>query len=105
MEEFRKRTEGRMRYEERSVRSAVEVVIEIGRSGEYELVIVGKGQSYCTIMVAELGGRSAELGLVGDTLMSSAHSIASSVLVVQRHDIETPVSLVLDNSEVAVDMP
>ncbi|KAM0948255.1 putative cation/H+ exchanger, sodium/solute symporter superfamily [Dioscorea sansibarensis] len=106
VEEFRRRTEGRMRYEERSVRSAFEVVVGIGRSGVYELVVVGKGQSPCT-MVAKLGGGTAEqgeLGLVGDALTSSVHRVVSSVLVVQKHDVEIPVSLVLDNSEVAVDM-
>jgi len=51
-------------------------------------------------MVAELAVRPAEhpeLGPIGDTLASAGHGVASSVLVVQQHDVnahEVPVSVV-----------
>ncbi|KAJ0962345.1 hypothetical protein J5N97_030173 [Dioscorea zingiberensis] len=109
--DFRRKVEGTTGYEERSAKNIIQAVMGIGGSGEYELVVVGKGRFPCS-MVAELAGRPAEhaeLGPVGDVLASSGHGVLSSVLVVQKHDVlhseETPMSLVFDSDGVAVDMP
>jgi hypothetical protein len=79
----------------------VEEVLEIGRSGEYHLIVVGKGR-FPSTMVAGLAERQpehAELGPVGDILTASGHGVVSSVLVIQQHDVahveEAPVSNVL----------
>ncbi|CAK9188586.1 unnamed protein product [Ilex paraguariensis] len=64
-------------------------VLAIGRSGDYDLIIVGKGRRP-SIMVADLVDRPAEhaeLGPIGDVLASSGQGIVSSVLVVQQHDM------------------
>jgi hypothetical protein len=110
MENFRQNSEGTCRYEEKVVRgNVVESVLSIGRSGEYELLVVGKGRFPTSIMVAELAGRPAEhpeLGPIGDALVSG-HGIVSSVLVIQQHDMthsyEVPVSLVRDGETTAAD--
>ncbi|KAK1311743.1 Cation/H(+) antiporter 20 [Acorus calamus] len=88
-------------YNERAASNVVEAVLAIGRSKDYELVVVGKGR-FPSSMVAELADRTAEhaeLGPVGDILASSAHGAVSSILVVQQHDVvhahETPVSKVI----------
>lgn len=72
----------------------------IGKSREYGLVVAGRGR-LPSAMVAELAVRPAEhpeLGPIGDTSLASAgHGVASSVLVVQQHDVnadEVPVSVV-----------
>lgn len=103
MAEFRRRTEGTgTLYEEKLAVNVLEEVIAIGRSGEYELLVVGKGR-FPSSIVAALAERSpehAELGPIGDALASSANGVLSSVLVIQQHDVvhsdETPVSMVLD---------
>lgn len=109
VEEFTRRTEGAVRYEERLARNVVEAVLGLGRSKEYELIVVGKGR-FPSAMVAELAGRTAEhaeLGPIGDALASSNNGVVCSVLVVQQHDVvhseETPVSLVMHGDDVAVD--
>ncbi|WOK93759.1 cation/H(+) antiporter 20-like [Canna indica] len=102
VEAFRRRTEGSTaaRYEEKEVGNVIEAVLTFGRSGEYDLVMVGKGR-FPTSMVAGLADRQAEhpeLGPIGDVLASSNHGVVSSVLVVQQHDVvhsdETPVSMI-----------
>lgn len=112
--EFRQKTEGAASYEERSVTAGnvVEAVLAIGRSGNYDLMVVGKGR-YPSPMVAELAGRPAEhpeLGPIGDALASGRHGIGSSVLVIQKHNSvhseETPVSVVSDgDAATAADPP
>ncbi|CAL9123462.1 unnamed protein product, partial [Musa textilis] len=100
---FQKKTErGTARYEKRPAGNVIEAVLKIGKSGEFELVVVGKGR-FPTSMVAEIAEQPAEhpeLGPIGDVLASSSHGIASSVLVIQQHDMihseETPVSVVVD---------
>ncbi|CAM0957841.1 unnamed protein product [Alopecurus aequalis] len=98
--EFRQRMGTTVRFEERVVAGNVlEVVVAIGKSREYGLVVVGKGR-LPSAMVAELAVRPAEhpeLGPIGDALASAGHGVASSVLVVQQHDVnadEVPVSVV-----------
>jgi hypothetical protein len=98
--EFRLKMGGMVRFEERVVAgNVVEEVVAIGKSREYGLVVVGKGR-LPSAMVAELAVRPAEhpeLGPIGDALASAGHGVASSVLVVQQHDVnadEVPVSVV-----------
>lgn len=94
-------------YVEKEANNIVEEVVAIGRSQEYDLVVVGKGR-FPSAMVAELADRQAEhaeLGPIGDVLASSGHGVAASVLVVQQHDLahieEAPASKVLHNGEVS----
>ncbi|CAA6661761.1 unnamed protein product [Spirodela intermedia] len=89
-------------YEEKLAFNVLEEVVAMGRSGEYELLVVGKGR-FPSSIVAALAERSpehAELGPIGDALASSGSGVVSSVLVIQQHDVvhsdETPVSMVLD---------
>ncbi|XP_042478192.1 cation/H(+) antiporter 20-like [Macadamia integrifolia] len=102
--EFRRRWEGMAEFTEKvaSNDNIVEGVVAIGRSGQYELIIVGKGR-FPSTMVAEMAERSAEhpeLGPIGDVLASSGHGVVSSVLVIQQHDVvhanEAPVHRIVD---------
>ncbi|KAG9445137.1 hypothetical protein H6P81_016477 [Aristolochia fimbriata] len=90
VEEFRRKTEeSSAGFEEKATHNVEAGVIEIGRSGDYELLVVGRGR-FPSAMVADLARRSAEhaeLGPVGDILASSGHGIVSSVLVVQQHNV------------------
>ncbi|KAF5750952.1 cation/H(+) antiporter 20-like [Tripterygium wilfordii] len=89
MAEFRSRWEGVV-YTERAASNIVEAVLVIGRSRDYDLIVVGKGR-FPSTTVAELADRQAEhaeLGPIGDILASSGHGVVSSVLVVQQHDLE-----------------
>ncbi|CAN6331163.1 unnamed protein product [Urochloa humidicola] len=113
--EFRQRMGTLVRFEERVVvGNVIEEVVSIGKSGEYGLVVVGKGR-LPSPMVARLAVRPAEhpeLGPIGDALASSGHGVTASVLVVQQHDMsnadEVPVSVVVDghahDGELAKDM-
>ncbi|XP_037447940.1 cation/H(+) antiporter 20-like [Triticum dicoccoides] len=98
--EFRQRMGDAVRFEERVVAgNVIEEVVAIGKSREYGLLVAGRGR-LPSAMVAELAVRPAEhpeLGPIGDTLASAGHGVASSVLVVQQHDVnadEVPVSVV-----------
>lgn len=99
--EFKSKWEGTVEYTENVVSNIVEGVLAIGRSGDYDLIFVGKGR-FPSTMVAELAYRQAEhaeLGPIGDILASSGHGVVSSVLVIQQHDLahakEAPVSNVV----------
>ncbi|GMH10155.1 hypothetical protein Nepgr_011996 [Nepenthes gracilis] len=103
--ETRRRWEGTVEYTERVVTNVVEDVLEIGRSGQYQLIVVGKGR-FPSNMVAGLADQQAEhaeLGPIGDILTSSNSGVASSVLVVQQHDFahaeEAPASKVGPSEE------
>ncbi|XP_062005407.1 cation/H(+) antiporter 20 [Rosa rugosa] len=99
--EFRSKLveDGTAEYTELVVaRNIVEGVLAIGRSGDQDLIIVGKGR-FPSSMVAELADRQAEhaeLGPVGDILAFSGHGVVSSILVIQQHNVahavEAPVS-------------
>lgn len=87
--------------EQVAARNIAEGVLAIGRSGDQDLIIVGKGR-FPSSMVAGLADRQAEhaeLGPVGDILASSGHDLVSSVLVIQQHDVahavEAPVSKIV----------
>lgn len=88
MEEFRRKTEGQVTFEEKAVSNIEESVVEIGRSKDYDLIVVGRGR-FPSAMVADLAERSAEhseLGPIGDILSSAGDGMVSSVLVMQQHD-------------------
>lgn len=96
--EFKSKWDGVADCVEKVTSNIVEGVLTIGRSSEYDLVVVGKGR-FPSSMVAKLADRQAEhaeLGPIGDILTSSGQGILSSVLVVQQHDTahaeETPVT-------------
>lgn len=106
MAEFRQRWEGMVEYKEKVASNIVESVVAIGRNGDYELIVIGKGRCPSS-MVAELADRQAEhpeLGPIGDLLASSGRGILSSVVVIQQHDAahveEAPVSKILQSDEV-----
>ncbi|XP_047336372.1 cation/H(+) antiporter 20 [Impatiens glandulifera] len=103
--EFQKKWEdGTIDYKQKTSSNIIEQVLTIGRSGEHDLIVVGKGR-FPSTMVAELAERQAEhaeLGPIGDALASSNRRIVSSVLVIQQHDIahvdDVPVSKNENNS-------
>ncbi|KAL9247106.1 hypothetical protein vseg_020571 [Gypsophila vaccaria] len=87
--EFRNKWEGTVEYSERIPNNVEEEVLALGKSGVYELIIVGKAR-FPTTIVAQLANRQAEhpeLGPIGDILSSSNTGVVSSVLVVQQHDL------------------
>ncbi|KAL8154270.1 LOW QUALITY PROTEIN: hypothetical protein V2J09_012030 [Rumex salicifolius] len=89
MTEFRRRWEGTTEYTEWVVGSVVEDVLNLGKSGGYDLIVVGKGRFPSTAMVAglvDLHAEHTELSPVGDILASSTNGVASSVLVVQQYN-------------------
>ncbi|PKI39391.1 hypothetical protein CRG98_040257, partial [Punica granatum] len=95
--EFRGRWNDLAEYQEKVGSNIVDEVLKIGRSHEYDLVVVGKGR-FPSTPVAQLADRQAEhaeLGPIGDILASTNNGIRSSVLVIQQHDLanaeETPV--------------
>ncbi|KAK6126094.1 hypothetical protein DH2020_040208 [Rehmannia glutinosa] len=87
LEEFTSRWEGRMELIEKLGTNIADEVLAIGRSGDYNLIIVGKGWCPSTMAVAQPDRQAEhpELGPIGDLLASSGQGIASSVLVVQQH--------------------
>ncbi|KAK2657914.1 hypothetical protein Ddye_010966 [Dipteronia dyeriana] len=99
--EFKSKWDGVAEYTEKKTSNIVEGVLTIGRSSDYDLVVVGKGR-FPSNMVAELADRQAEhaeLGPIGDILTSSGQGVVSSVLVVQQHDMthadEAPVAKIM----------
>lgn len=97
--------EGPAEYKENVTSNIVDGVLAIGRSADYDLVVVGRGRCPST-MVAELADRHAEhaeLGPIGDALASSGQGVVSSVLVVQQHDVahaeEAPVSKIIRSED------
>lgn len=99
--EFRSKYDGVAECSEKVASNIVEGVLAIGQSGEYQLIVVGKGRFPSTMVagLAEREAEHAELGPVGDMLTSSGHGIVSSVLVIQQHDVahvqEAPLSKVV----------
>lgn len=86
---------------EKVASNIMEEVLALGRSKDYDLIIVGKGQ-FSLSLVADLVDRQhEELGPIGDILASSTHDVVSSVLVIQQHNAllngETPLSMRNDN--------
>ncbi|KAL4369798.1 hypothetical protein HN51_014263 [Arachis hypogaea] len=89
MGEFRGRWGEMVGYVEKASENVVEEALGIGRSGDFDLIVVGKGR-FPSSMVANLAERPAEhaeLGPIGDVLASSGHGVVTSVLVIQQHDV------------------
>ncbi|MED6173423.1 Cation/H(+) antiporter 20 [Stylosanthes scabra] len=110
MEEFRGRWGGMVGYVEKASENVVEEALSIGKCGDYDLIVVGKGR-FPSSMVANLAERPAEhaeLGPIGDVLACSGQGVVTSVLVIQQHDValtdEAPALRVLhggyDNARV-----
>jgi len=88
IKEFESKLNDMVEYIEKFSEDVVEDVLVIGKSGDYDLIIVGKGR-FPSNMVAKLAERKpehAELGPIGDVLSSSEHEVLSSILVIQQHD-------------------
>ncbi|KAK8665923.1 hypothetical protein V6N13_006080 [Hibiscus sabdariffa] len=105
MAEFRSKWDGMVEYIEKTTSNIVEDVLGLGQCGDYDLIVVGKGQRrFPSLMVAKLADRQVEhpeLGPIGDLLASSGYRISSSVLVIQQHEPELteeiPVTKVVQN--------
>lgn len=68
-----------------------ETLMAIGRSQEYDLVVVGKGK-FPWWMEAKLANHEIEhdeLGLIGSILAQSDEGLVSSVLVVQQGGVQS----------------
>ncbi|KAG8374314.1 hypothetical protein BUALT_Bualt11G0118800 [Buddleja alternifolia] len=91
--EFKKKWEGMVEFiEKSSTNNMIDEILAIGKSGGYDLIVVGRARGPSTTLTA-LADRPAEhpeLGPVGDLLASSDQGIVSSVLVVQQHDVAHP---------------
>ncbi|KAF5471674.1 hypothetical protein F2P56_008447 [Juglans regia] len=104
--EFQSKWDGTvLEHFEKVAGNIVEEILKIGQSGDYDLIIVGKGQFPSTVE-ARLAKRQAEhveLGPIGDILASSGNGVASSILIIQNHDLahleEAPVSKVVGHTE------
>lgn len=87
--EFQKKRDGIAQYIEKVTENLVEEVLAIGRSGEFDLILVGRTQ-LPPITTTELAEdhqvEHPELGPIGDVLASSGRGIVSSMLVVQHYD-------------------
>ncbi|XP_019161332.1 PREDICTED: cation/H(+) antiporter 20 [Ipomoea nil] len=86
MEGFLRRWEGVVEYQVKETSNIINAVLTMGRSGDYDLLVVGIGRCPSK-MVAELAERPAEhpeLGPMGDLLASSGEGVVSSVLVIQQ---------------------
>ncbi|XP_023766385.1 cation/H(+) antiporter 20 isoform X1 [Lactuca sativa] len=90
LEEFIRRWDGEAEYVEKSTHNMMEELLAIGKNEEFGLVIVGRGRFPATMVAGILereAERSLELGVIGDLLaFSGGQEIASSVLVVQKHE-------------------
>lgn len=101
MARFQSKWNGMVECDEKVASNIMEEVLALGRSKDYDLIIVGKGQ-FSLSLVADLVDRQhEELGPIGDILASSTHDVVSSVLVIQQHNAllngETPLSMRNDN--------
>ena len=89
---FKTKWHGSVEYIEKDASSITEEVLTIGKSKEYELVIVGKGQQLLeSTNVGNIENsllEHGELGRIGDLLTCSGLGITSSVLVIQDQDLE-----------------
>ncbi|KAJ9540380.1 hypothetical protein OSB04_026886 [Centaurea solstitialis] len=104
MDEFTRKWEGLVEYKEEKGADVVESILAIGKSGEYDLIVVGKARcpSATVARLADRQAEHAELGPVGDLLASSNHGIVSSVLVIQQHEeVDSEEAVVRQNEEAA----
>lgn len=78
-----------VRYVEKKTGNIIEELLEIGKSGEFELLMVGKGR-FARDIAAEVARAQVEyqeLGPIAGMLASSNHGLMSSLLVIQQHDL------------------
>lgn len=94
-----------MQFTEKIAANIVDEIIAVGKTGGYDLIVVGRAQ-YTTTVMAVLAGHPSEhpeLGAVGDLLASTGQGIVSSVLVVQHHDSthkeEVPVPKIITGED------
>ncbi|KAL1350114.1 hypothetical protein HN51_014262 [Arachis hypogaea] len=87
--EFKAKLESSVTYIEKDASSITEEVLRIGKSKEYELLIVGKGNQLPESSMEDSRLEHAELGHMGNLLTSSAMGITSSVLVIQDQQLVT----------------
>lgn len=88
MIEFQRRSGERAAFEERRAVNVVESICTLGRSKDYELLVVGRRWPSSRVGAFDLGnwwGENTKLGPVGNILASQGLGIVSSVLVVQQH--------------------
>ncbi|KAL4309796.1 hypothetical protein GQ457_01G017670 [Hibiscus cannabinus] len=86
--EFTSKWDGTVEYIEKTGSDVAEQVLGLGQTGDYDLIVVGKGR-FPSRMMAKLADRQAEhaeLGPVGDLLTSSNRRVLSSILVIQQHN-------------------
>lgn len=86
MARFQSKWNGMVECDEKVASNIMEEVLALGRSKEYELIIIEKGR-FPLSLVADLVDRQVEpdeLGPIGDILASSTHDVVSSVLVIQQ---------------------
>ncbi|KAG4982036.1 hypothetical protein JHK82_026907 [Glycine max] len=83
MARFQSKWNGMVECDEKVASNIMEEVLALGRSKEYELIIIEKGR-FPLSLVADLVDRQVEpdeLGPIGDILASSTHDVVSSVLL------------------------
>eukprot|EP00249_Psilotum_nudum_P021646 c28186_g2_i2 orf=286-2889(-) len=82
-------------YHEQIIDNAIDAAVAIGKSNEFNLLLVGRGR-YPTPLIANLAdsrpAECPELGPIGDALAcsSGAKEMRSSVLVIQQYDPRLP---------------
>ncbi|KAL8129738.1 hypothetical protein V2J09_018893 [Rumex salicifolius] len=107
MAEFMRKCDGTtMEYTERTAVNLVEDVLDIGRSHDYDLIVVGRGRFPSTAVAAaaaHLTAEHPELGPIGDILASSSSHVACSVLVVQQHDLSHAEELPISTAQVGAE--
>ncbi|PIN10868.1 putative K+/H+-antiporter [Handroanthus impetiginosus] len=87
LNEFKRKWEGKVEFTEKFTDNILDDVLAIGRSEDYDLIVVGKGGAASTAAAAlpDHHAENPELGPIGDLLASTGQGIVSSVLVVQQH--------------------
>ncbi|MED6121067.1 hypothetical protein PIB30_026691 [Stylosanthes scabra] len=87
--ELRAKFEESVKYIEKDASNITEEVLRMGKSKEYELLIVGKGNQLPESSMEDSRLEYPELGRIGNLLTSSALGITSSVLVIQDQQLAT----------------
>lgn len=85
----------------------VKGVVAIGRSRQYELLIVGKGRFPPAVAekLAEVDAETAELRPMGGLLASSGQGMVPFVLVIQQRQVEVKVPKQIWDKDAAVGRP
>ncbi|RID54273.1 hypothetical protein BRARA_G01607 [Brassica rapa] len=109
LEDFMSKWKNMVEYKEKEPNNTIEEILSIGKSQDFDLIVVGRGRSP-SVEVAALAERQAEhpeLGPIGDVLASSNNHVIPSVLVVQQHNKahveEITVSKIVKESSLSTD--